>query len=135
MGNEWDFDAPDIVHEDVHFKLRGRSYVIREATADAVRQYRRAISKAVTVGPEGKPSNVDTGAIGDTDILLVSLCVFDASGAGTQRVTEAEVLTWPFRAQEKVYKKVREMSGLDVPADKAADQEKNLPNATTVGTP
>lgn len=163
MTEELCFD--DIAPVEIPVRVGNARLILREASGDAAARYRNAVLKATRLNADGKPSFVD--GLADTEALLISRCLYYADDNGNLRLTPAgtpdprylvaleTIRNWPYRVQEALFDKAREISGLDrrESADDIAkrmerdqqrldalrngtdeDHAKNLPDATTAGS-
>ncbi len=119
-----DFDADDLAPREIPVRVKGRWYVMREATASALRAYKAAMARATggTVDPStGKPKSVDIGVLEEADSILLSHCMCEADK--DQRATDklvalSTVQSWPERYVATLVEKLREMSPGLQPAKK-----------------
>lgn len=114
---------------EIPVKIKGkdgkvREYILREASGEAVVQYRNAMFQRTTLGPEGKPTKLQ--GFGDVEPLLVSLCLFETTANGTERnVPVTVVKAFPGRVQKKLYETALDISDLRE-EDTIAELEKRL---------
>ena len=123
------FDTDDLTPRELPVKFRGLSYVLREASEDAVCRYRNKIMEC-TVMQDGKAQRVQ--GMADVEPLLVSLCLFeeaplDTMGAfhppphrdgrlyppGLLPVPLEVVLSWPNRVVKKLFETAKRISDLE----------------------
>jgi hypothetical protein len=112
----------DLATLEEHFAFQGASYVLREPTAEAACRWKNAITRAVRMGPDGKPSGVVD--IADTDPLLVSLCLWEVKDGKEVPVPLATVRSWPSRVLNRLFERAREMGELN-PAAAEGSAAKN----------
>ncbi|MCK9571408.1 kinetochore protein SPC24 [Candidatus Pacearchaeota archaeon] len=106
MSEEFNFD--DLTTIEIPVKYKGESYVLREASEASTCQYENAKAKCVKMA-DGKFAGID-GPMADTEPLLVSLCLFDSSGANVALTT---IRSWPGRLVKKLFDKAKQISELD----------------------
>ena len=112
MTDELDFD--DLVEIEVPIKVKGKDYILREASSQAACAYRNAMIRCTTLGPDGRATRMDN--IADTEPLLVSLCLFQTDG---KPVDLGTIRSWPTRVVTALYDKAKEISSLnEVPTEK-----------------
>lgn len=95
--------------------IGGKSYVLKEASADSVCKWRNNMMKSAKLGPDGKPVSMD--GIADSEPYLVSLCLFerdtDKEGKVRDRSVPVNVVRgWPNRIQRALFQVVRNISDL-----------------------
>lgn len=109
------FDS--IIPLEVPITLADGHYVLKEASAEAVRQYRNSTTNKARYS-EGKLSGVTD--IADAEPLLVSLCLFPIDGLGTvsdKHVTKDFILSLPHRIQKSLYERLRNISKMEDDGD------------------
>lgn len=106
MSSEFDFDSLETIEIPVKFK--GNEYVLREATSGAAKEFSNARISRVKMSGTGEATSY--GSLGDLEPLLVSLCLFEASG---KPVTIKFVELMPYKVQKALYNKAKEISGMD----------------------
>lgn len=94
----------------MNFTYKGTPYVLREPGAAAVVQWRNAVFAAQQ--PDGAGGMMPKAGIADTEVLLVSLCVFKNPGLSEQPITLPEVRGWPYRITHDLFQKAKEMAGI-----------------------
>jgi hypothetical protein len=127
-----DFDS--LTPNEVQVKKDGKSYILREASSDAVCRWRNAILKTTKYGPEGKPEHID--GLHDADPLLVALCLVEEvtlpNGAiARQPVSVATVRSWPYRMQKALYDRAKEISDLNEVEDTEETLTKQMQQTQT----
>lgn len=105
MAETLDFNDLSLV--EIPVNIDGASYVLREASEDAARQYQNAITRCTQL-QDGKVSGI-SGPLADTQSMLVSLCLFSADG---KRVPETKVRQWPARVVSRLFDKAKDISEL-----------------------
>ena len=106
---ELNFD--DLFPQEVKVKIGGKPYVLKEASAGAAAQWRNALIGCTQLGPDGKPQSIK--GVGDTEPLLVSLCLFESGEKGLIPVPIHIVRGMPARVCKALFEKVKAMSDLD----------------------
>lgn len=114
MDENFDFDSmPDLEPKTVRgIKYRGKSYVLRTASAGAGVKFKNARLRALRMD-DGKLVAFEGAA--DVEPLLVSLCVFELvrteDGREVEKpVDEAVVRGWPGEMVKKLFDKAMELS-------------------------
>lgn len=72
-----EIDTPIIYTDpgvEVPVDYRGKKYLLKQATGDAAAKWRNAVAKCAKFTKDGSPAGIV--GIGDTEPLLVSLCLF-----------------------------------------------------------
>ncbi len=103
---ELDLDT-DLSPTDQPFKYKGTHYILREASAGAVYRWRNALIKNSKIGAEG--NRIPSEGYPDTDLLLLSLCIFDTND---KPVSEGTIKGWSFRVQQQLLDKLLTISKL-----------------------
>ena len=109
----------DDVLKEVPVRIKKTRYVLREASADAARQYRNAAAS----GAVFNQGAVTTGTrVGDVQPLLVSLCLFKvlewddaenkALAVSDTHVPLDVVLSWPESIVRPLFQRAKEISTL-----------------------
>lgn len=102
-------------------------YELREASAASACLWQNDLLSKAKMGPDGKVQSAK--GIADSEPYLVHLCLVDTKG---ERVPLATVRSWPSRIVKELFKKAKEISGLDeTPEDK--DSAKNEQDDTQDG--
>ena len=99
----------------IPFSLGGRSFILREASEDAYTAYRNVVSKALHF-KEGGGAYQDGG--NEADTVLIQRCTFEVITNGQGGTSEVPVKVdfirgLPRRITGPLYKKIREISGMD----------------------
>lgn len=113
-----DFDLAPI---RIPVTVRGKRYILSDATAGAVVQYRNALMKSTRM-IDGKVSGVE--GMADAEPLLVSLCLSNLSkddplapatdpGGNPVPVGIAVVKSFPSSAMKILFDRIKEISGLN----------------------
>jgi hypothetical protein len=105
----------DLEPLEVQVTVGGKSYVLREASEDAACKWRNKIMSSTKL-TDGKPSSID--GIGDSEPLLVSLCLWEQHSSTKDEVKQLKVplevvRSWPSRVVKKLHKWVMENSDLE----------------------
>jgi hypothetical protein len=125
----------DLTPSEVAVTLQGQAYILREASAEAARQYRNAIIRSSKLGGEGKKVRVTSvDGVADVEPLLVSLCLFKTVGELRQAVPLPTILQWKSRVVKALFERIKQLSDLDEKDDSEEGSAKNLPSATTTGS-
>lgn len=131
-------------------RVKGKDYLLREATGDAVAKWRNAQLRATRLGGDGKPASID--GLADAEPLLVSLCLFEVGQGGKELpVSVQTVRSWPGRITSALFARAKEISELEEKEDRGSLErriaklqeklvalggeglEKNAPNDTPGG--
>lgn len=133
----------DLTLIEIAVTLSGEQYTLREADGEAGAQFENAKFQGAKID-EVTNTVVSLPNLGDQASLLVSLCLFDKDN---NLVPLETVRSWPDRVVTPLYKKAREISGLDEDDEEVAVIErkleraklkaktvKNEPSATTDGS-
>lgn len=101
-------------------EIDGTQFLLKEASGAAVAQFRNhTISKARM--RDGEVVGID-GGVADAESLLVSLCLYQLQdGKEVAAVPLASVRAWPSRITSALFKRIKEVSGMD---EDAATPEK-----------
>jgi hypothetical protein len=105
----------DLAPVEVEVKVKGKKYILREATGHAAAQYRNAALKAAKM-VDGKVVGMD--GLADAEPLLVSLCLYELEDLGNgkpprERPVPVQVVRgWPARLVTALFTKVRDISDL-----------------------
>lgn len=121
------FDLGSTALTKVSYHLDGKTYVLKEATAETVCRWRNALLQTARF-VDGKQNGFDGTA--DIDLLLVSLCLFEQTDKGETAVSMATLRAWPYRIQKVLLDKARAISCLE----DSEGQGKNLPPVGTAGS-
>lgn len=120
MSNELIFD--DISPSHVPVQICGKTYELREATAEAARQWGNAKARGLKF-VDGEMAGVD--GVADCELLLISLCLFEVTGENSYKTVHQDTVRgWTYRITSKIYKKILEISELD--EDDAETVEKQI---------
>lgn len=117
MLDELCFD--DLTPIEIPVKIKDQSYTLIEATGDVVSKYRTALSRLAKIR-DGQAEIV--GNVGDTDLLLLSLCLKDSGGA---LVSVDTLRGWKGSVVQKLVAKLKEISLLDQ-EESEADLQRRL---------
>jgi hypothetical protein len=98
----------DIAPVTIQVNIFGVSYVLREASGDATCKYHNFMSENTEL-KDGQPYRYHNFA--DREPLLVSLCLYDATNITPVQLEV--VRSWPSRVVEKLFEKVKEISGMN----------------------
>ena len=85
------------------------AYTLREASGETAGKYQEKLIQFMKPNVEGKPTTLG-GGISSIEPLLVHWCLFDADN---KNVKIDVIKKWPARIQKELFKKAKEMSGLD----------------------
>jgi hypothetical protein len=88
------------------FHFQGKDYLLKEATADAVRKYHNFLVSNAKPNAEGKPTSLENYA--DVDTMLVADCVFEKGVA--EPVALTLIRSWPDRVVSKLLAKIKQVS-------------------------
>lgn len=116
-------DLDDLAPIAVKYRIGGKQYVLREASADAAVQYRNAITRASRLTEDGKVATVE--GLHDAEPLLVSLCLYQAKEDGTDtnvRVPIDTIRKWTNRIQRTLFDKIMEISDLNEQSEEALER-------------
>lgn len=90
-------------------------YELREASAASACLWQNDFLSKAKLGPDGKVQSAK--GIADSEPYLVHLCMVDSAG---KRVPLETVKSWPAKIVRELFKKAKEISGLD---ETKADKE------------
>lgn len=115
-----------------HFEMAGRTFLIKEASAGAVAQYRDWQFARTKFAEDGKVQASE--GVAESDLYLLSLCLFEPyqyNGEMRNRgISLLEIKSWPNSVTTPLVDWVKKHSGLtNEPA--VVDQAKNSQPATT----
>lgn len=102
----------DIAPIEVEVKIDGKEYRLREATVDSAAKYRNASIRAARM-VDGKVVGLD--GVSEAELALVMGCLFSANDKGQYIVPVARFLleSWPDRVLRELFKRAKEISGLE----------------------
>lgn len=110
MSDNETIDFGSLAPIQVEVSMNGEEFILQEASGAVAKKFQNArLSKIKFV--DGKPSSLSE--VGDIEPYLVSLCLFRKSDKGLTSVKQSEVESWPYRIQEKLFLKAKQISGLD----------------------
>jgi len=100
----------------VEVSIDGNSYILREASTESAKTYRNAKLSAARFGDKGKLQQVEGAA--DSQSLIVSLCLhkvvngkmYTKRDGNPQPTPIAEVLAWPDRITDELFKTLLKIS-------------------------
>lgn len=98
----------DIEAISIPVTIAGRSLFLREASGGTVVKYRSALLKGMTLGADGKPSQVPNAA--DAEPVLVAGCLVDDKGVS---VGETFVRNLPNKRMKVLFDRAKEISDVD----------------------
>ena len=141
------FDSLDLIEVPISIKNDPTAYILREASGAAAAQYRNAVLSCSNETDKGK----NYAGLADTEILLVSLCVFTKGDNGDLvPVGLQKIKTWPNRITGAIFKQAKKISNLDLGETtkeslieakaeiedrlQRMEQSKNSPSSTTDGS-
>lgn len=129
MATQYDpISFDDLTPIEIPVKLAGVSYTLREASAGAASKWRNFLLRSTKLSKEGKPVSIE--GLADSEILLVSLCLFRADTG--KPVSTSTVATWPSKIVKVLFEKSKQISGLDEkPDEEDEDKEDTITAAAT----
>jgi len=104
MSESLDFSAVELITVPVTYK--GKEYMLEEASCDAARAYRNAVSQCRVYNSEGDVVGMKN--LADCEPVLVSKCLFTKEDH--LNVPQELILTWPSRVQKPIFDKAMEIS-------------------------
>lgn len=119
----------DLSPVEVKVTLNGQPHVLVEPSEHAVTKWRGVAISAAKLS-DGKVSGIGS-SMADAEPLLVSLCLFHITESGRIPVPEAVVRGWPHRVVDTLFKRIKQIGGLDDAEDKAGPK---APSELTPGT-
>jgi hypothetical protein len=124
----------DAVIRERQVSIGEQVYLLKEATGEAVAKYRDAQLRATKLNKEADV--VQLGDVAESELLLLSLCLWEAQTHGgkylpKQSVSLDTVKAWPSRITTPLFTELERMSGLNA---HARGQAKNLQNGSTDGS-
>lgn len=125
--SEQSFDFDDLSVIEIPVKIKGKRYVLREASGDAAGRYRSASLHGVEIshGEDGERTIRKIESIADVEPLLISRCLYKADGDGVVPlladgepdpnglVPMETIKRWPAKVQKRLFEKAKEISELD----------------------
>jgi hypothetical protein len=112
----------DLAPKEIPVKGGGKNYVLREASAGAVVQYRNAVTRSIKM-KDGKPDSV--GDLANAEPLLVSLCLFELKEVKGQiipiPVPETTIRSWGARAMKTLFDRIKEISDIDMEGEETPE--------------
>lgn len=113
--NELDFEGMEPIELPV--KYNGKSYLLREASADAAKEYNSARLRGMemTFDEAGNKTAKHFDAAGEVEILLVSRCLWAEGKDGnfTLPVKREDVRLWRSKVVKKLHDEAKRISDLD----------------------
>ena len=110
MKDGYNFDSHETI--EIPFLVKGKNYILREASGETAVVFRNAQIECTTMGPEGKPKKFE--GVADVEPLLVSRCSWEQTTDGKEKpVSIATVKSWPSRVQKKLFNDAKRISELD----------------------
>lgn len=117
-----ELDFGDLTPIELHVRIGGQPYLLREASGEAACKFENARLERTQFSAEGKVCGLK--GMSDIEPLLVSLCLFQQqkllNDTLWRPVAEATIRTWPNRVVDRLFKKCKEISGLDAKEDTVA---------------
>jgi hypothetical protein len=135
-----DLDPNNLKPAEEPFMLKGRWYVLREASKDADVAYRSAQMKNLQLMEKDGERHMTTSGAAEADPVLLSYCLYYGDGEGKlvlrgadpdprYRVPLATILSWPTRLVDPLVKRLKEMSNIE--QERTREQlEKDIKDAT-----
>lgn len=129
------FDFDDLKVIEIPVKHEGKEYILREATAEASRQWRNAVFRVSKRESSGEASVRDGGA--DLETLLVHLCLweqYEHKGTIKERnVPLATIRSWRNRVVRPLFRTAAEISELGEFSDtgESSDTTRTKPESTS----
>lgn len=119
-----DYDS-ELKPQEWKFRVNGKQYILREASAEAGRLWRNANMRGASM-KDGRISMPETMA--DSETVLVQACTFEVFGDPEKEraVPIQTVRSWKDRIVRDLFERAKKMSGLDEVAD-----PKKLPSPGT----
>lgn len=104
------------------FQHKGKNYILREASGDAVIEYRKSILRATKRGKDG---SLSVGAeLPEGEINLIANCISQIEDGKEKKVTKTTVLNWSSKVVSWAYNKIKEISDLGDKSVTGEDKEK-----------
>lgn len=98
----------DLAPQEFHFEYLGKRYVLHEASGAIAKKFQNERTNRFRFNDKGKIEGVRDAA--DLAPMLVTLCVKTDQGSA---VSQSIVESWPDRLLQKLFKKAKEISGID----------------------
>lgn len=110
----------DVARIEIPVRVGKTKYILREADADQVRQWKNANVRSAKM-VDGK--FVSVGDVADSELLLVSMCLTElcVGGEELRQVPITVLRSWPAKIVSQLYDRASEISGL-----KEVDTEETL---------
>lgn len=112
----------DIERKEIPVTIGGKKYKLVEPDGESINKWRNVGAKSLRLGPDGRPVGVSD--VGETEPLLISLCLYTLSDSGElrldrdgnpdirYRVGKDRVTKFPYRVQEDLAKQCIKLAGL-----------------------
>jgi len=118
----WEFDLEP---QERKVKIGGEDYILKEASEDAACKWRNQTLAGARMA-DGKL--VGMGNVSDGEPLLVSLCLWKATGK-KDNVSPAVVRAWPSRVVKKLFAWIEEVSDLAEDKETAKNEQSDTPDS------
>jgi len=105
--NEIRFNS--ILPVEIPVTLGDQRYVLREPRSERIKPYKEAVADCAVTDGQGKVVSVDTKKAGESNLLLLSLCLFDSQD---KEVPLATVASWPTRIVDRLEKACLKLCGM-----------------------
>jgi hypothetical protein len=103
----------DVEPIEIPVSIKGKSYILREASESAAARYKNAQLKAMKRSESADGSSVtNLDGIAETELLLVSVCLFEKTETGEKTVDTNWLKTLPHRVVAPLFQRAEEISGL-----------------------
>lgn len=142
---EFAFEWDSLELEEFPIKIKSGphagEYVLVEASAEDAKAWRANNLQSLRMKEKGTGKNRETlntfdSTLADSELLLVSLCLFKIAPNGIRmRVTLDTLRTWPNKKVEKLFTKAQKMSGLKEEEDKKEGPGKNSNSGARLPAP
>lgn len=127
--------------EEFPVNIAGENYLLVEASAEDAKAWRANNLQSLHMREKGTGKNRETlntfnATLADSELLLVSLCLYKVGNNGSrQRVTLDTLRKWPNKLIEKLFNKAQKMSGLKEEEDKKEGPGKNSNSGARLPAP
>ena len=131
MGNMLSFNSLDLI--EIPIKIADRYYILKELKASDACKWRDAQLRETKLDDKGKI--ISFGNQSTTDILLLSLSMFEVPENASFAVPIPTINSWPYKLVKQLVDTVKEMNELEKPNEKLnGDVLKNELSITTDGS-
>jgi hypothetical protein len=123
-----DLDFSDLEVIELTIPIFDKVFILREASGDAGTKYKNACLNAMKV-TKGQVAGFNR--LADVEPLLISFCLFYKNDDGTRGtlVPIDKIRAWPYKVQNALFEKAKEISGIQDENDTVESLEERLREA------